>query len=70
MNVAFDIVSRIGMFLIVFSILYFLFNTIFSVLFKFDKIIVLNRFLLSDLLSIASSVFFIFNFITISSPYA
>lgn len=65
-----NIISMIGTFMVLLSIFYFLSNAIICKVFKLNKLIVLNKFLLSDILSLFISFFIIINFISISSPYA
>lgn len=59
--------SKIGTFLILFSILFFVFKYVIYILFPLKKHIILKRYYLDDILSVASSIIIILNFIVLRS---
>lgn len=65
-----DIVSKIGTFMVLFSLFYFMYNYLCEYLLKLNKFIIFKRVQLSDAISISLSLITIFKFIQISSPYA
>lgn len=64
-----DILSKLGSFLLLFGVLYLLYNFIFSIIFKLDRYIFLNKLYLSDILSVIFSIYTIIENVTLSSPY-
>lgn len=65
-----DIVSKIGTFMVLFSLFYFMYNYLCEYLLKLNKFIIFKRVQLSDAISISLSLITIFKFVQISSPYA
>lgn len=60
------LLSQLGTFMIVFSILYFLSNFILKKILRKNDFLILKRIYISDLLSVSVSLLFIFNFVTIN----
>lgn len=65
MQVIINLLSKCGTFMVVFAVFYFLFKYTIFKLMKLNKIIVIKKFYLDDILSIALSLLFIINFVTI-----
>ena len=63
-----DLISKIGTFFVIFSLLYFLFKYILSRFIK-TEIVIFNKLYLNDLISLTLSFIIILNFVTITSPY-
>ena len=63
-----SISSMLGSILVIFGILYFLYDFILTIVFKLDKIVVFKLLYLSDVISIILALYTIINYITIGSP--
>ncbi len=71
MSILLDLLSRLGTFMLLFGILYFVYNFIFGSLFKLNKYtIFFNKFFLDDALSLIVALITILRFVEISSSYA
>lgn len=62
-------ISKIGTFMILFGLLYFLIKYTICKLLLLNKHIVINKFYLDDIISILASLLIILNFFTIYSPF-
>jgi succinate dehydrogenase/fumarate reductase cytochrome b subunit len=69
MYAVFDLISKTGTFLILFSFLYHIYNIIFVCILKLNKYIICNKFYTNDLISIFLSLITIAICFKISSPY-
>lgn len=69
MNILLDFISKLGTFMVIFSILYFLYDFILCKIFKLNRYVIFNKIYLSDALNIPLIILTIVNFFEISSPY-
>ncbi|WP_313232420.1 hypothetical protein [Tissierella praeacuta] len=64
----FGLISKLGSFMIIFSLSYFFFKHTICKAFKLDNYTIFDKFYLDDLISIAISLYFIINYVSIGAP--
>lgn len=69
MNILLDFISKLGTLMVIFSVLYFIYDFILCKVFKLNKYIIFNKIYLSDILNIPLIILTIVKFFKISSPY-
>lgn len=69
LSILFDIISRIGSFMLIFGVCFFAYDFLFSSILKLNQYTIFNKFFVNDIFSICFSLFTVFNCFKISSPY-